>query len=270
MLNTPGGMSVCSAMSCPTAAAHHGVSGAGLSTTVLPAASAGPTLARLIWCGKFHGVIAATTPTASRAMVRRLGMPIGDATPRSAPLVGLGGVGREAEILDRALELRAGGEHARRADLGDRELPQLLDVVEQRLAAAGAGSAPAARRCVDQSVSSKARRAAAIARPMSSAVASAAVPSTSSVAGLSVGNVPALPATSLPSMSRSLFPSASNATGNSRSSFWTCVRCQCSNDSRIQSRVARASPSSALDARRKLLVTAIYKPGGLLAATNIR
>ena len=54
---------------------------------------------------------------------------------------------------------------------------------------------------VDQSVSSNARRAASIARPMSSALASAATPSTSSVAGLTVGNVPALPATSFPSMS---------------------------------------------------------------------
>ena len=48
MLTTPGGKSVCSAMIWPTAAAHHGVSGAGLSTTVLPAASAGPSLARLV------------------------------------------------------------------------------------------------------------------------------------------------------------------------------------------------------------------------------
>ncbi len=43
----------------------------------------GPSLARLIWCGKFHGVIAPTTPTASRAIVRRVGIPIGDASPRS-------------------------------------------------------------------------------------------------------------------------------------------------------------------------------------------
>ena len=59
-----------------------------------PAASAGPTLARLIWFGKFHGVIAATTPTASRRTVRRLGMPIGvgDAEVGLA-LVGLGQVG---------------------------------------------------------------------------------------------------------------------------------------------------------------------------------
>ena len=83
MLMTPGGKSVCSAMSSPSTAAHQGVSGAGFKTTVFPAASAGPILARLIWCGKFHGVMAPTTPTASRAMVRRVGMPIGEASPRS-------------------------------------------------------------------------------------------------------------------------------------------------------------------------------------------
>src|SRR5690606_7823279 len=70
-LNTPAGMSVCSATRRPSSAATHGVSGAGLSTTVQPAASAGPTLARLIWVGTFHGVIAATTPTGSRRTVRR-------------------------------------------------------------------------------------------------------------------------------------------------------------------------------------------------------
>ena len=65
-LKTPGGMSVSSATSRPSSQASHGVSGAGLRTTVQPAASAGPTLARLIWVGTFHGVIAATTPTGSR------------------------------------------------------------------------------------------------------------------------------------------------------------------------------------------------------------
>jgi len=48
MLTTPGGKSVCSVMISPSTAAHHGVSGAGFSTMVLPAASAGPSLARLI------------------------------------------------------------------------------------------------------------------------------------------------------------------------------------------------------------------------------
>ena len=48
MLITPAGKSVCSAMISPSTAATHGVSGAGLRIRVLPAASAGPTLARLI------------------------------------------------------------------------------------------------------------------------------------------------------------------------------------------------------------------------------
>ena len=50
-LNTPAGMSVCSATRRPRARAVHGVSGAGLSTTVQPAARAGAVLARLIWFG---------------------------------------------------------------------------------------------------------------------------------------------------------------------------------------------------------------------------
>ena len=82
-LKTPAGMSVCSATIRPSSAATQGVSGAGLRTTVQPAASAGPTLARLIWVGTFHGEIAATTPTASRRTVRREGIPMGVATPRS-------------------------------------------------------------------------------------------------------------------------------------------------------------------------------------------
>ncbi|MEI2699716.1 MAG: hypothetical protein V9E94_15765 [Microthrixaceae bacterium] len=47
-MSTPGGISVCSAAMRATAEAQSGVSGAGLSTTVQPAASAGPSLAKLI------------------------------------------------------------------------------------------------------------------------------------------------------------------------------------------------------------------------------
>ena len=49
---TPAGMSVRSETNRPRASADHGVSGAPLSTTVQPAASAGASLARLIWVGK--------------------------------------------------------------------------------------------------------------------------------------------------------------------------------------------------------------------------
>ena len=74
-LSTPGGRSVSSVAIRPRSVAVHGVSGAGLSTTVQPAASAGATLARLICMGKFHGVTAPTTPAASRRTERRDSMP---------------------------------------------------------------------------------------------------------------------------------------------------------------------------------------------------
>ena len=50
-------MSVCSATSLPSRVAFHGVFGSGLSTTVLPAASAGPSLLRMTSIGKLDGVI---------------------------------------------------------------------------------------------------------------------------------------------------------------------------------------------------------------------
>ena len=65
MLTTPAGMSVCSAMSRASRVAFHGVSGAGLSTQVLPMASTGPSLLSVISSGKFQGTIRPTTPTGS-------------------------------------------------------------------------------------------------------------------------------------------------------------------------------------------------------------
>ena len=82
-LSTPGGMSGQRAASSPSSAADHGVSGAPLSTTVQPAASAGAVFARLICVGKFHGVIAPTTPTGSRSIQRCDLMPNTSPTPRS-------------------------------------------------------------------------------------------------------------------------------------------------------------------------------------------
>ena len=43
-----------------------GVNSAGLITTVLPAASAGPSFHTACHSGKFHGVMPKTTPTGSR------------------------------------------------------------------------------------------------------------------------------------------------------------------------------------------------------------
>jgi acyl-CoA reductase-like NAD-dependent aldehyde dehydrogenase len=63
----------------PSASAVSGVSGAGLATTVQPTAKAGATLRVIMAAGKFHGVIAATTPigcliTTMRESARKVGL----------------------------------------------------------------------------------------------------------------------------------------------------------------------------------------------------
>ena len=132
MLTTPAGMSVSSAISRPSTVAHHGVSGAGLSTTVLPAARAGPSLARLIWWGTFHGVMAPTTPVASRRTQRCDGMPRGEASPEvGLPLVALGQIGHPSEGLDRRVELGRVGERDRRARLGHGHGPDLVGMGDE-------------------------------------------------------------------------------------------------------------------------------------------
>ncbi|MCY1223310.1 hypothetical protein D9M72_354310 [compost metagenome] len=55
-----------SAASAATRSADSGVSSDGLSTTVLPAASAGPSFQPVNISGKFHGTICPTTPTGAR------------------------------------------------------------------------------------------------------------------------------------------------------------------------------------------------------------
>ena len=61
-LNTPEGMPARLANSA-NASAVSGVCSAGLTIAVQPAASAGATLRVIMASGKFHGVIAAQTPT---------------------------------------------------------------------------------------------------------------------------------------------------------------------------------------------------------------
>ncbi len=60
-LNTPEG-SPTSAIISASISAVRGVVGAGFSTIVLPATSAGAILITASHSGKFHGVMAATTP----------------------------------------------------------------------------------------------------------------------------------------------------------------------------------------------------------------
>ena len=61
MLTTPGGSSACSMISASFKAVN-GVVSAGLSTTVLPVASAGASFQAAISNGKFHGMIWPATP----------------------------------------------------------------------------------------------------------------------------------------------------------------------------------------------------------------
>ena len=63
-----------------TSAAVSGVALAGLTMLVQPAAIAGPSLRVIIAAGKFHGVIAATTPTGWRSTSTRLFVFIGETT----------------------------------------------------------------------------------------------------------------------------------------------------------------------------------------------
>ena len=69
--STPGGMPARCASSA-TASADSGVCSAGLMTTGHPAAMAGATLRVIIAMGKFHGVIAAQTPTGCLMTRKRL------------------------------------------------------------------------------------------------------------------------------------------------------------------------------------------------------
>ena len=69
-VSTPSGMPA-SRASCPRYMAVSGVSSAGLSTTVLPAASAGASPQPAIGIGKFQGTMTDTTPRGSLKVTSR-------------------------------------------------------------------------------------------------------------------------------------------------------------------------------------------------------
>ena len=64
-----------------------GASSAGLSTTVLPAASAAGTFIAAIISGEFHGRIAATTPSGSRRVYCSWSSPAGNTVPLNSPAI---------------------------------------------------------------------------------------------------------------------------------------------------------------------------------------
>ena len=105
--------------SLPRFVALHGVSGAGFSTTVLPAASAGPSFDRLSMSGKFHGVIAPTTPIGSRRTSRCSSAEELVHAELALPLVLVdASMSHCMSSMQRVLLDRV-GEHDRRARLGD-------------------------------------------------------------------------------------------------------------------------------------------------------
>ena len=123
-LTTPGGRT--ESIMRQSSATPSGSIGAGLTTTVLPQASAGPTLPAQLVIGKLYGVMHATTPTGSRTA-----MPLPTPGPCRIGVSGSGSCGgtlAERRVLgeaeaDRADLLRLGDE-AQRAGLGDRQVDE--------------------------------------------------------------------------------------------------------------------------------------------------
>ena len=142
-LTTPSGIPASSAIRSNSSAVS-GVSSAGLSTTVLPAASAGASFHAAIVSGKFQGVISATTPSGSRKV-----MPTpaghGDRVPEVALRPGrvvAEGVDHHLHLAARVADRLAGVarlEHRQRLQLAGQRVGQ---PVQQRRAVARRDRAP--------------------------------------------------------------------------------------------------------------------------------
>ncbi len=204
MLSTPAGMSVFSATTRPRSVAFHGVSGAGLRTTVFPVARDCPSLCEVTSKGKFHGTMAPTTPTGSRQMRRESSEPCrlmasGSTVSHSKASISLAGQAKASEIGASScgpFVVMRGHPTSRMSCSRSSSCSACsasCSCWRQRLRKAW---------LVDQSVSSKARRAASMARCISAFEASATRPMTSSVAGFTFSKVrPESASTSLPSSS---------------------------------------------------------------------
>lgn len=196
-------MSVFSAISRPSRVALNGVFGAGLSTTVLPVPSAWPSLLRVTSNGKFHGTMAPTTPTGSRQTLRVVSVPVRLITlsPRSVSQA-YSSINRAGYLSPSSSGASSWGPNVMaRGEPTSRMSSSRSSSFSDSIASCSCSRQRLrSSRLVDQSVSSKARRAASMARCMSSFEASATSPSGSSVAGLMLVKVPACPSTSLPSI----------------------------------------------------------------------
>ena len=184
--------------------AFHGVSGAGFSTTVLPVASAWPSLFEVTSKGKFHGTMAPTTPTGSRQIRRESSEPCrltasGSTVSHSKLSISLAGQDSAS----------ASGASSCGPFVVMRGQPtSRMSCSRSSSCSACSASWSCSRQrlrkawLVDQSVSSKARREPSMARCISAVEASATWPMTSSVAGFTLSKVlPESASTSLPSIS---------------------------------------------------------------------
>ncbi len=121
-LTTPSG-SPASAASSAKRSAVSGVSSAGFSTTVLPAASAGASFHAAIVSGKFHGVISPTTPT---RLAHRERLPAGDRDRVAEQALGRARVVAERVHHHAHLAARVGDRLAGVARLEHRQLLAVL------------------------------------------------------------------------------------------------------------------------------------------------
>jgi hypothetical protein len=201
MLSTPGGRSVAAVAIRPRWVADHGVSGAGFSTTAQPAASAAPILVMLSSSGAFHGVMAPTTPMASRRRMRRWGRPRKLTSAIGCSYTAVSAFRAQYSSMSIGSSTCMKGVRAIGAPASRTTIERSCSFSATRPACSWRRQRARNAASVAQPVASKARRAAAIAACRSVTVPSAVVPSTSPVAGLMFGKrAPDTDSTSRPSI----------------------------------------------------------------------
>ena len=178
--STPSG-SPASAKISASRKASSGVSGAGLNTTVQPAASAGASLAEAMKSGTFHGAIAPTTPTGS-FVTRTSGLSTPVRTSSKAKLAARLGV--VVEDHRRRQHLAELGPRHRASPSRPRSISAISTISAVMASATLARIAPRSAGAIrGHGPWSKAWRAAATALSTSASVASGTRATTSSVDG---------------------------------------------------------------------------------------
>ena len=164
-LSTPGGKSA-SCAAAPNSSASNGVKSEGFSTTVHPAARAGPTLSRLTKKGALNGVIAVTTPRGERCddtcpqNVGAVAVPECRDGQRSQRLERGTSVDEEIEKLHRRVELTGPRHRHRDAGLRDHQPHDVVGPAGKHVTQSAQRGRPLCGVIVGHGPSSNARRAA--------------------------------------------------------------------------------------------------------------